>query len=246
MNIFSYLRVSTTGQIDGDGFPRQRDAISAFCVNHDLTCCKEFCESASGTVEAMSRPQFAQMMDEVERRRTGGYGHQIDGIVVERIDRLARNLMVSEFLLAECRKRNLKIFSADQGALIDMAQDDGDPTRTLIRQVLGALSQWQKCEIVKKLSTARMRVRREKGRCEGVKPYGFFPTEARLKQLMMEYRHLGHSYDFIAETLNEGGFRTRKGKLWTADHVMNVHLGRKLKGYTGQSTSRRGRRREVL
>jgi len=36
------------------------------------------------------------------------------------MDRLARCLMTQEFLLAECRKRGLKVYSADQGQLIDM------------------------------------------------------------------------------------------------------------------------------
>jgi len=52
--------------------------------------------------------------------------------------------MTQEFLLAECRKRGLKVYSADQGQLIDMAENGGDPTRVLIRQILGALAQWEK------------------------------------------------------------------------------------------------------
>jgi len=43
---------------------------------------------------------------------------------------------------------------------------DDDPTRTLIRQVLGAVAQFEKSVIVPKLRTARVRTRRETGRCE--------------------------------------------------------------------------------
>lgn len=53
-----------------------------------------------------------------------------------------------------------------------MTCGDDDPTRTLIRQVLGAIAQFEKSVIVLKLRAARERVRKSKGRCEGRKPFG--------------------------------------------------------------------------
>jgi DNA invertase Pin-like site-specific DNA recombinase len=64
---------------------------------------------------------------------------------------------------------------------------DEDPTRVLIRQVLGAVSQFEKSVIVAKLRAARMRQRRATGRCEGRKSYGEHPGEEavlhRIRQL---------------------------------------------------------------
>jgi len=54
---------------------------------------------------------------------------------------------------------------------------DDDPTRVLIRQVLGAVAQFEKSVIVAKLRAARVRKRRETGRCEGRKPFGTRPGE---------------------------------------------------------------------
>ena len=47
-----------------------------------------------------------------------------------------------------------------------------DPTRTLLRQIVGAVAQYDKASIVSKLRVARQRQREEHGRCEGAKPYG--------------------------------------------------------------------------
>jgi hypothetical protein len=51
------------------------------------------------------------------------------------------------------------------------------PTRVLIRQVLGAVSQLENSVIVSKLRAARVRQRRQTGGCEGRKPFAGDPGE---------------------------------------------------------------------
>jgi hypothetical protein len=65
--------------------------------------------------------------------------------------------------------------AADSGT--DLTAADGDPTRVLIRRVLGAVSQFEKSVIVAKLRAARLRQHRQTGRCEGRKPFGAHPGE---------------------------------------------------------------------
>ena len=215
MNIYGYIRVSGAGQLDGDGFDRQREKVILFCQKHDLTLRGSYEEPAvSGTVEAMDRPTFAQMIRDIIASEG-----QVTAIVVERMDRLARDLMVSEFLLRECRSRNIKVFAADQEALIDLASNDVDPTRVLIRQVLGALSQWEKSMLVAKLRSARERVKAAKGKCEGKKPYGYYPAERKTLELLKSGMFHGWSVRKIASFLNESGLRTRKGTPWTGSSV---------------------------
>lgn len=209
MRVYSYIRVSSKGQVEGDGPERQRESIGKFCLSNNLTHVKEFFEPGlSGTVEGMDRPVFSSIISLIEDNPTGA---RI--IVVERMDRLARDLMVQEFLLAECRKRNIKIFSADR-AMEDVASNEGDPTRVLIRQVLGALSQWEKSALVQKLRSARERVKAEKGRCEGAKFYGHYPGEAALKKFIIRVRQgdANLSYGEIGQLLTDGGFLNRRGK----------------------------------
>lgn len=45
------------------------------------------------------------------------------------------------------------------------------PTAVLVRQVLGAIAQFEKTSLVAKLRGARERKRREDGKCEGRKSY---------------------------------------------------------------------------
>lgn len=227
MTVYSYIRVSSRGQVEGDGPDRQRDSISKFCNAHGLKPFGEFFDKAvSGTVEGMDRPAFADMLERVPFLAVNGI--VIEAIVVERVDRLARDLMVSEVLLAECRKRGIKVYAADQGALLDMATNGGDPTRVLIRQVMGALAEWDKSTLVLKLRTARERKKALTGYCCGNRPYGHYPDEqktiAYVKQL---FQVMPLRYVDLAQHLNERGIKMRNGGEWSrlnAFKIFREHL----------------------
>ena len=159
----SYLRVSGRGQVDGDGFPRQREAITAFARANGFEVIEEFRdEGVSGTKELADRPGLAALIDRLE-------SNGVRVVLVERADRLARDLMVNEVILDQFRRIGARVLAADG---VDLTTGNEDPTRTLIRQVLGAVAQFEKTVVVLKLRAARERKRRQTGRCEGRKPFG--------------------------------------------------------------------------
>jgi DNA invertase Pin-like site-specific DNA recombinase len=225
MKTFGYIRVSGKGQVDGDGPDRQADAITKFCEAHLPTTepPQMFFEAGvSGTVEAMDRPKFAELISAIEALTVV----EPACIVVERLDRLARDLMISEFLLAECRKRKIPVYATDQNDLRDMASDGGDATRVLLRQILGALAQWEKTALVNKLRKARERKRAETGRCEGQLPFGATQEEASAKAIMATWKSTGQSYGRIAKQANQIALKTRSGKPWNRGSVYQVLTGR--------------------
>lgn len=218
MKAYWYIRVSGKSQIDGDGDKRQRERIKEFSEKHGLEFAGEYFEAGvSGTKEGMDRPKFAELIETHD-----AHEKPVKVIVVERLDRLARDLMISEMILSECRKRKIKVFSVDQGALIDMATDGDDPTRILIRQLLGALAQWEKSMLVKKLATARARIRREKGKCEGIAAYGELPGEIHTLTVMKNLKQSGMRMDIIANMLNEQHLFNRSGNPWNRKSLFSV------------------------
>jgi len=220
-NIYGYIRVSGKSQIAGDGPDRQRESIKLFCAAHGLAILGEKFEKAvSGTVDAMDRPEFSALIEEIECRRVNG--ETIDGIVVERADRLARDLMVSEILLRECRDRNIRVFAADRGELVDLASDGSDPTQVLIRQVLAALAQWDKAQLVLKLAKARKHLRAVNGRCEGRKPFGFHPVERATLKALNSLSALDLTDADRARMLNESGLFQRNGNPWSRQRIFDL------------------------
>lgn len=214
-HVVSYIRVSGKSQVDGDGPERQRDSISSFCATHVLHNRGEFFDAGvSGTVEGMDRPQFSELIASIECRRING--ENIVGIVVERMDRLARDLMVQELMLAECRKRNIQVFSADRGDLSDVASDAGDPTRKLIRQVMGALAEWEKSQIVLKLRKGKDRKKAQGIHQDGPLPYGNLPGEKEIMIFVEASWNPSSTWDERAIMMNATGLKSRKTERWTA------------------------------
>lgn len=218
----AYLRVSGQGQIEGDGFDRQQDAIRRYARTAKLQIADEdwFRDAGvSGTRELMNRPGLAAVLDRVE-------SNGVKTVIVERADRLARDLMVGEIVLSKFRDAGVRVFDASG---TELTADD-DPTRRLIRQVLGAVAEFDKHVTVLKLRAARERIRRRAGRCEGRKPFGGDPGrpgEGKTLALMRQLRRKTpkqprRSYEQIAEELNRRAIPTRSGRLWQPRTVYGI------------------------
>jgi DNA invertase Pin-like site-specific DNA recombinase len=109
----------------------------------------------------------------------------------------------------------------------DLSSADDDPTRTLIRQVLAAVAQFDKSVTVLKLRAARDRKRRREGRCEGRKPFGARPAEAQVLDRIRALRRKPKgrprlSIAAIAATLNAEGVPTRTGRPWAPGTVHGI------------------------
>jgi DNA invertase Pin-like site-specific DNA recombinase len=107
----------------------------------------------------MDRPAFAEMM-------TALHSNGVRAILIEKLDRLARDLMVQEATIADLQKHGFILVSVAEPDLMAT-----DPTRILMRQLMGAVAQYDKSQIVLKLRGARMRKRAKEGHCEGRKTF---------------------------------------------------------------------------
>jgi DNA invertase Pin-like site-specific DNA recombinase len=216
---FGYLRVSGKGQVDGDGFPRQLQAINGYAAAHDITIVKVFREKGvTGSKESMDRPAFAEMM-------TALHSNGVRTIIIEKLDRLARDLMVQEATIADLQKHGFTLISVAEPDLMAT-----DPTRILMRQLMGAVAQYDKSQIVLKLRGARMRMRAKEGRCEGRKPYGYYDGEQAVIERMQELRAARMGFDRIAAQLNTEGLKTRTGAQWHGLVCNRILTGKGRKG----------------
>jgi DNA invertase Pin-like site-specific DNA recombinase len=140
------------------------------------------------------------------------------------VDRLARDLMVKETIIGDLRKHGFELISVAEP---DLLQDD--PSRKLMRQIFGAIAEYEKTMIVLKLRGARMRTKAKAGRCEGAKPYGAFPGETAVIERMRALRASGMGFEKIAVQLNAEGIKPRRGEKWwgkTVDKILS-HQGKR-------------------
>lgn len=146
-----YIRTSSAANVgsDKDSSKRQQIAIEAYAKAAGFKVVKVFSDEAvSGADHVNDRPGFTAMMELIAQ-------DSIPTIIVETASRFARDLMVAEVGHAMLKGQGIALIAADSP---DAFLDDG-PTATLIRQVLGAVSQFEKAMLVSKLKGARDRKR---------------------------------------------------------------------------------------
>ena len=138
--------------------------------------------------------------------------------------------MVGEIILEKFKALECKVFEANSGMELT-AEGDTDETKVLVRQVLAAISQFQKTMDVKKLAAARKRIRQAKGKCEGRKRYG--EEDRHEREVLNIARSLRRkpkfgkrlTYAEVAAKLNDQGHSNRSGNDWTAANIRSVLVG---------------------
>jgi DNA invertase Pin-like site-specific DNA recombinase len=214
---YAYLRVSGLGQVEGDGFPRQLQAIQNYADSKGYRVTKVFREEGvSGKTELDNRPALKAMLEALA-------SNGAKAVIIERLERLARDLMVQENIIADLRKRKFELISVAEP---DLCSDD--PSRVLMRQIFGSIAQYDRAMTVAKLRGARERKRAKDGRCEGRKPYGEHPehqAERAIIERIQALRGEGLPMLTIADRLNAAGVKSRSGGVWHPTQVSRV-LGR--------------------
>lgn len=218
-----YLRVSSRGQLQGSGLDRQEEAIRGYCKKSKLNLVEIFQEKGiSGTKGIADRPALADLFSRV-------MGNGVTVVVVERADRLARDLVEAELILREFRRVGITVISAESGT--DLSGENDSPQSVLIRQILNAVSEFDKSSLVLKLRASRIKKRRETGRCEGIHPFGSQPGEAETLSRMRKLRRKPRggqrlSYRKIADQLNAENRPTRYGGKWVLGSIAKILDGR--------------------
>jgi DNA invertase Pin-like site-specific DNA recombinase len=213
-----YMRTSSAANVgDGkDSEARQRKAIEGYAKATGMVIVDWFYDAAvSGADPIEARPGFVALLARIA-------GNSVRTIIVETANRFARDLMVQEVGFAMLRDLGVTLIAADSPSSF---LDDG-PTSKLIRQILGAVSEFDKAMIVAKLKGARDRMRRAQGKCEGRKAYA--EREGGQELVAMARRLRGNpngrpqSLRKIAADLAERGYVPPSGRPYSASAIASM------------------------
>ncbi len=216
---YGYIRVSGKGQVDGDGFIRQEQAIRRYAEKHGVIIEKVYQEEGiSGKNGEDDRPAFKEMLVAILK-------NGVRTIIVESLDRLAREYRIQEQLLIYLAANDVELISANTEENVTEAMK-GDPMKKAMIQIQGIFAELDKSLLVKKLKQARERVREAKGKCEGRKSYAEASPEVirEIKRLRRKPQGGGkrRTYKQVAEELNRQGFKTRSEKEFTGQTVQDI------------------------
>jgi DNA invertase Pin-like site-specific DNA recombinase len=210
-------RDSDASQRERDSDTRQREAIQRYAVAARLEIVAEFYDAAvSGADPIDQREGFTSLLAWAQE-------NDVRRIVVENASRFARDLIVQETGYALLNRQGYTLIAADDP---DAFTAD-TPTARMVRQILGAVSEFEKANLVAKLRGARDRMSAAKGRrIEGRKGYSETSPE-----LIREARRLARrspktgkarSLRAIAADLARAGFTTAAGKAFSASQVQRL------------------------
>jgi len=214
----AYIRTSSAANVgaDKDSDKRQRAAIEAFAKRSGLELVGEFNDAAvSGADHIETRPGFAAMLAHLASNgaRT---------IIVETANRFARDLMVQEVGFAKLQALGIKLVAADSPSSFL----DDTPTSKLIRQILGAVSEFDKAMVVAKLKGARERKRALTGeKVEGRKSHAELrPEVVTLVRQLRRKRPKGgqKSLREISADLAQRGILNEKGQPFSAASINSM------------------------
>lgn len=226
MKILAYLRVSTDVQADeGQGLEVQEAAVRGWArdAGHELRAVLRE-EGVSGAKELDDRPALAEAFALLKDDRA-------EGLVVYRLDRLARDLIVQETLLAELRKLGAEVFSTAPGEQDYLVDDPDDPSRRLIRQILGAVSEYERSMIALRLRAGRRRKADAGGYAGGAPRFGERAEDRELtrddrEQLALEriaeLAGAGVSLRDMAGILDAEGHRPKRADHWHPETLRRI------------------------
>ena len=212
----AYFRTSSAANVgrDKDSLRRQQEAVRSYAQHHAIDIAEEFYDPAvSGADPIDERPGFSTLLGRVQ-------GNRIGVVLIEDPTRFARDLAIQ--LAGHELLKSLGVELVPVNCPEHFIEDT--PTAVLVRQVLGAIAQFEKAQVVAKLRVARDRKSKQAGRrIEGRKPVpDAVKKDARRLARKSPKTGKRRSLRQISAALAEAGHLGPSGKPYGAESVKRM------------------------
>lgn len=220
--VIGYLRVSTAEQVLGYGLDAQAKALKDYAKAQGLKVVAVLRdEGQSGSNGLDDRKGLAEALARIE-------AGDASALVVKSLDRLARDLLLQETVIARLRQVGADVLSATEP---DMESED--PTRVMVRQMLGAIAQYERAVIRGRMMSGKAAKGARGGYTGGQPRYGTqakdrqlaeFPEEKAIVETVLRLRAEGRSYREVCTALEAEGYRPRRAEHWQPAVVRKIAL----------------------
>ena len=225
LRVVLYARVSTDEQAKKDlSISAQLTALRGFAQERGWTVISEYVDKAkSGRTE--NRPAFKKM-------RTAVKYQEIDAVLVWKLDRLARNMEVSTSFDAHLRKYGVRIISLHENI-------DDTPQGKLTARIFESFAEFYSNNLSQDIQRGLREVARRGYFPFSHAPIGYQKVKVQdgaalrnklqpdpvygpvIADIFSRYAH-GTTVPSIADSLNDDGVLTNRGRRWTKKHLYKI------------------------
>ncbi len=224
MRVVAYVRVSSAHQAEAFGPEVQRAAIRKWATAGGHKVVSWHTDVISGASELRNRVGWCEAAALVKSGKA-------QGIVVARLDRLARDVMVQEVLLRKLSDLGGIVISTRENENEMLNGESKDPSRKLARVIMGAISEYDREMTVDRLAAGRQAKAARGGYAHGALPYGYRSANGKLVPVAAEQAALAKMKSMaaqgvplreIAGALTAEGHPTKRGGTWCAATVGRI------------------------
>lgn len=232
MKVIGYVRVSTSGQAkDGYSLTYQQDEIRCYCQEQGWNLLNVYSDEGISGAKVdenaleVDRIGFQSMLAALSTQN-------IDAVVVLNTSRLWRSDIVKVLVHREFKKYSVDVKSIEQPTYSIYKKD---PSDFLINGLMELLDAYQRLEISMKLSRGRNKKAEQGGYAGGRAAFGYrarkghkaIEVNEKQAQAVIRLFDIREQYptwtlERIASALNEEGYTTQHGKLFTKVQVKRI------------------------
>lgn len=243
-NVIGYIRVSTETQVkNGQGLDIQRDEIIKYCKENNLNLVDIYVDAGiSGSNSIDERDGLSDLLIECQNRNKHiidkNYSQKelneifskpnnyISSIIVQKMDRLARDTYVYLWVENKLREMGVEVISINEEMFCN---SNTDPVMQALKEMVIVFAKMEKGIIANRMSKGRNKKASQGKKPCGKLPYGYDynsdkdivinPDEAKVVNKIFKLASQNISCTNIATKLNKNGLTTKRGKPWSRQSI---------------------------